>query len=151
MDNIDIYVERIGFAMEKTVRKMNKELMQNKELGLTGPQFRLLLLINQEKVTSVKHLAELIDVKSSAITVMVDRLVNNGLVNREQDASDRRSVVISLSDRGKKVLANGYKRAKEILKDYLSVLNQDELEILATIYDKFMNKLNSEECENKSM
>ena len=64
---------------------------------LTIVQVQILKSVMAHQPVSIKRLAELRDITSSAATQAVDSLANKGFVNREQDESDRRSTLISLT------------------------------------------------------
>jgi DNA-binding MarR family transcriptional regulator len=76
-------------------------------VGLTLQQHQALLFIigypGREQVT-IGELAERLQVRHHSAVGLVDRLVEQGLVERTQDAADRRQVFISLTDRGIRVL-----------------------------------------------
>ncbi|WP_235847672.1 MarR family winged helix-turn-helix transcriptional regulator [Paenibacillus tuaregi] len=111
--------------------------MVHRELGLTGPQFHMLGLISKEKSCNISYLAEKLEVKPSAITVMIDRLVQSGYVERRHDEHDRRAVLVSVTPEGGEVLKEAKKKSREIIKYYFSHLDAHELDTLAGIFEKF--------------
>ena len=52
----------------------------------------------------IKHLAHDLDVTPAAASQAVDRLVADGLLDRRPDPTDRRAVIVSISEKGRKVL-----------------------------------------------
>jgi len=70
------------------------------ELGLTYPQYLVMLALWQDGVTAVHDLAARLQLTSSAITPLVDRLEGAGFVTRAR-ASDRRVVLIALTEAGR--------------------------------------------------
>ena len=64
---------------------------------LTVVQIQLLKSVMAHQPISIKRLAELRHITSSAATQAVDILVNKGFVDRQQDENDRRSTLVSLS------------------------------------------------------
>ena len=52
----------------------------------------------------IKHLAHDLDVTPAAASQAVERLVAEGLLDRRPDPTDRRAVIVSISDKGRKVL-----------------------------------------------
>ncbi|AHV99455.1 MarR family transcriptional regulator [Paenibacillus sp. 7124] len=131
----DPLVERIGLSMWRVQRKIISGMSLQKELGLTFPQFALLNMISREGKARVVTLAERMEVKSSAVTVMLDRMDAIGLINREQDEKDRRAVVVSLTEKGRMTCAEGQRRSLVLLGEYLSILTPDELQRFADYYD----------------
>ena len=70
------------------------------ELGLTYPQYLVMLALWQDGVTAVHHLAARLQLTSSAITPLVDRLEAAGFVTRIR-AVDRRIVLVALTEAGR--------------------------------------------------
>ncbi|AWB47024.1 MarR family transcriptional regulator [Paenibacillus sp. CAA11] len=110
--------------------------MQHKELGLTGPQFHMLMLIHKEGTCNISYLADTLGVKPSAITVMIDRLVQSGYVSRRHDEEDRRTVLVSVTDEGNEILGKARIKSRSIMKWYLSQLDERDLEVMAGIFEK---------------
>ncbi|WP_379130128.1 MarR family winged helix-turn-helix transcriptional regulator [Paenibacillus sp. sgz500958] len=133
--HMDLLVDRIGLSMWRVQRKIISRMALNKELGLTFPQYSLLNIIASEEKSKVVRLAEKMEVKSSAITVMLDRMELLGLTIREMDENDRRAVMVSLTEKGYTVLQEGQKRSKQLLREHLSILTLEELESFAGYFD----------------
>ena len=70
------------------------------ELGLTYPQYLVMLALWQDGLTAVHDLAARLQLTSSAITPLVDRLEAAGFVTRAR-ASDRRVVLVALTEAGR--------------------------------------------------
>ncbi|MNO13861.1 putative HTH-type transcriptional regulator YusO [compost metagenome] len=132
--HIDPLVERLGLSMWKVQRKIASQMSLHQEIGLTVPQFGLLRMIGQERNARVIQLAEKMEVKSSAVTVMLDRLELLGLSAREQDEHDRRAVIVTLTAKGEQVLEEGKYRFLLLLSEYLAILQPDELQNFADYY-----------------
>ncbi len=131
---IDPLVERLGLSMWKVQRKIASQMSLHQEIGLTVPQFGLLRMIAQEQNARVIQLADKMEVKSSAVTVMLDRLELLGLSAREQDEHDRRAVIVTLTDKGEKLLEEGKYRFLLLLSEYLAILQPEELQNFADYY-----------------
>ena len=72
--------------------------------GLSLAQYHLLEPLAGGPRTN-RELAELAGISAPTATRMVDGLLQRGLVSRVEDPSDRRAVVISLTDTGRPALA----------------------------------------------
>ena len=70
------------------------------EVGLTYPQYLVMLALWQDGVTAVHDLAARLQLTSSAITPLVDRLEAAGFVIRTR-ATDRRIVLVALTEAGR--------------------------------------------------
>ncbi len=67
------------------------------EKGLSPQQLTALSVIKENEPLTIKTLAELLMVSPPSASVMVDRLVDMGLLTREQSRVDRREVQISVN------------------------------------------------------
>jgi DNA-binding MarR family transcriptional regulator len=131
---IDPLIEALGLSMWRVQRKITSQMSLHKEIGLTVPQFGLLRMIAQEKKARVIQLADKLEVKSSAVTVMLDRLEALGLIAREPDENDRRAVIVTLTGKGQELLEEAQYRSLLLLAEHLSILKPEELQNFADYY-----------------
>lgn len=76
-------------------------------LGLTSAQYQALLAIATQQndvPLTVKLLAQQLMIKHNSAVGLVDRIEHLGLAVRRQSESDRRSVVVELTPRGKRAV-----------------------------------------------
>ncbi|MCA1783956.1 MAG: MarR family transcriptional regulator [Intrasporangiaceae bacterium] len=103
-------------------------------LGVTGPQMEVLDVLADGPITS-GGLADSMHCDPSNVTRLLDRLdVTNGgdLVQRRRSDADRRVVEVSLTDRGRRAVAEHRRlRARDIpLFTGLSPVDRERLEVL---------------------
>jgi DNA-binding MarR family transcriptional regulator len=70
------------------------------EIGLTYPQYLVMLVLWEQGTQTVKGLADRLDLDSSTLTPLLKRLAAAGLVSRERDSADERVVRIGLTPGG---------------------------------------------------
>jgi DNA-binding MarR family transcriptional regulator len=89
-----------------TARRLRRgSIVQLAPLGLTYAQARVLRHVAIEgRPLRMADLAAQLDVVPRSVTTMVDALEAAGLVGRHADPGDRRSVLVSLSDDGRRLL-----------------------------------------------
>jgi DNA-binding MarR family transcriptional regulator len=78
-----------------------------RECGITPQQHQLMLGIAGFTGTSRANISEIADFlqeKHNSVVGLVDRAVQSGLVERAEDAEDRRVVMVSLTQRGEDIL-----------------------------------------------
>ncbi|MNJ55106.1 putative HTH-type transcriptional regulator YusO [compost metagenome] len=134
--NLDQYIDRLQAKYSTVVKRLRNEIMQHRELPLTGPQFHMLSLIAKERSCNVTYLAEALVVKPSAITVMLDRLVQSGYVERRHDDQDRRAVLLSITKHGREVHEEARRKTREVLAYYFTCLDEEEKEVLERVINK---------------
>ncbi|WP_244668265.1 MarR family winged helix-turn-helix transcriptional regulator [Bacillus sp. NTK074B] len=131
------YIDRLLTAFHVANRHIQQEMsLALKEMNLTGPQFFILYLLSTSEDMKSTELAEKLDVKPSAITVMIDRLLKNDFVSRHRDENDRRIVKLQLTTGGREVFEMAKKVRRGIFSQYLSYLEEEDVEQLVTIYEK---------------
>src|SRR5712671_6729231 len=70
--------------------------------GLTGAQFNILnLLGHREGKMDQAALVDLLLVGKSSISIVLNRMVRDGLIKREEHSKDRRQVVLVLTSKGR--------------------------------------------------
>ena len=93
------------------------------EVGLSSPKFGALTkLVEANEPLTLGELAACLTCVRSNITQLVDRLEADGLVRRENDAADRRSVRASVTPLGRDRQAQGAKKLGEVQKEFSSRL-----------------------------
>ena len=70
------------------------------DLGLTYPQYLVMLSLWQDGPRTVGQIARRLELDSHAVTPLVGRLERSGLVTRGR-GTDRRCVVVTMTDRGR--------------------------------------------------
>jgi len=76
------------------------------------------------------RLAELTYTKPHNITQVIDRMKKDGLVTRERNKKNRRSVNITLTDKGRDVLNQAIPTAREIINQIMSSISEKEFLVL---------------------
>jgi len=103
---------------------------------MTLPQLRALSLIaSSERGLSSRELATSLGVGASAITPLVDRLVERGFAQRNEDPHDRRIARLRATEDGYAMLERLRAGQIDILRSALSQLEPDELESISAALD----------------
>lgn len=91
--------DNFGFIVSDIARQLRKRFdAYARDLAITGPQWRVLLLIERNPGLKQAKVAELLDVEPITTCRMVDRLEQAGLVERRRDPDDRRAWRLFLTD-----------------------------------------------------
>lgn len=112
-------------------------------LDLKFSKFELfaLLFLDREKEATMSELVEYINCPMSTATGIVDRLVRKGFVERQRSDTDRRVVVVALTEEGARFAAG----IKDMVFGYLNMLmeelTEEEKQFLLGIAIKVMNSL----------
>ncbi len=96
-----------------------------KDLGLTYPQYLVMLVLWEQGDLPVKALGEQLRLDSGTLSPLVKRLEGAGLVRRERSAEDERSVRVHLTEEGSAMR----ERALEVPRRIMSATGFDLAEI----------------------
>lgn len=80
-------------------------------------------------------------ITSSGLTDRLHRLESLGLVRREQDVADRRSILVRLTSRGKTTIESAFRQDMQVENDIVNVLSARERTQLARLLAKLAKKL----------
>jgi len=108
--------------------------------GLTGAQFFVLKHIKLKKNLSIKELAALTYTHQSSVSEVVSKLESMDLVKRNRSANDARRVELSITDKGKAKLKSSLMTAQENLINVLQNFSLGEINKLAELLTKLINK-----------
>jgi DNA-binding MarR family transcriptional regulator len=110
---------------------------QVREIGVTGPQARLLLLLNRFPGENQGFYAEQIEVEPITLCRMVDRLEDAGLVERKPCTEDRRARRLHLTAKSRQTMEQLQAKVDALLDGMLAGLSETErgefMRMLATI------------------
>lgn len=120
----------ISFNMRAAMKKIEKSLSSRlEEYGVTIPQSFILFSLREENGITLKEIGNRTLIDSSSMTVLVDKLEKDQLVERRLDPQDRRAIRVFISAKGleiaEQVLEMEY-QFNSVLYDLLGEGNQKE-------------------------
>ncbi|WP_152600796.1 MarR family winged helix-turn-helix transcriptional regulator [Pontibacillus yanchengensis] len=87
------------YATAREITKLYKPLLE--KLNVTYPQYLVLLILWEEDSITVKEMGRRLYLDSGTLTPMLKRMETAGFITRERSKHDERSVIVSLTDKGK--------------------------------------------------
>jgi len=109
------------------------------EPGISPPQLEVLKTLQAEGRLNITGIAERLQIPAPQMTHLLDRLAEAGLVERQHDEHDRRTINIWLTARGRNALEKYEQAIRQAIRASLSDLTKEELERLSaslhTLYD----------------
>lgn len=95
-------VDEVGELVQKLVRVFQLfERDQIKVHGFTSSQCYSLIEILKAGSLTMNELSDKMNLDSSTMTRVIDKLVRDELIKRERDEADRRIMLVSLTDKGR--------------------------------------------------
>lgn len=105
-------------------------------LDLRPAEFSMLLIIAHNEGVTQKQLAQALALPAPKVTVLLDRLGEKGLLVRERNANDKRSILVRLTPEGQAMAANGHQISLRMENDLLRGLTQAERFMLLELLQK---------------
>jgi DNA-binding MarR family transcriptional regulator len=107
MDNPTQLVQIIRQWMDVFMhRSMSDWSHYVKSTGLSMPQFSIMMQLHYRGGCGLSDVSERMEISTAAASQLVERLVVSGLVERTEDAHDRRAKQIALSAKGQALIAS---------------------------------------------
>jgi DNA-binding MarR family transcriptional regulator len=113
-----------------------------RESGLSTAQLGALFQIHHRGRAGVTDLGDKLGVTSSAASQMLERLVQQGLILRSEDPSDRRVKQITLTGKGLEVLRQSARARESWLSDLAETLSDSEKETIIAALNVLIDKAN---------
>ena len=103
--------------------------------GIQAAQYRVLGVLMKAGTLPMSEIGRRLYISKPYMTVLIDTLIKDGLVERKPDLADRRVINISITEQGKKHLKQSITLYKNDLKDLLSTLDEHDLEELCSLLE----------------
>lgn len=142
---VDKYIT-LSFSVMK-----NGETLIRGEIGsdLTTDQHYVLRYIYGVQSCTATELAEVFDVKKSAITAIINRMWVKGLIKRTRDLKDRRVVYLTLTEQGLELFHKTEEKIQNLVKSLINKFDFDEIQQFIKTYEKLNSVL--EDYKNKRL
>ena len=86
------------YAASRMITRAYQPLLE--ELGLTYPQYLVLMVLWEKDGMTVNRIAEKLVLNTNTVTPLLKRMQENGLIDRKRSDSDERTVIVSLTEAG---------------------------------------------------
>lgn len=131
---VDRYIS-VSFSVTKKAEALIKEQIGN-DGDLTNDQHYTLRYMHRAGSCTSSELAEVFEVKKSAITAIINRMWEKGLIQRTRDENDRRVVYLTLTDKGKELYLKTEERITRLVESFITSFDQQEIEQFIKTYEK---------------
>jgi len=127
------------YAASTAMTRVYRPLLE--ELGLTYPQYLVLLVLWGKGSIRLGEIAEDLELATHAVSPIIDRLDQAGLVRRVKDPDDARAVLVELTKAGRNLESEGgairdHVRRKTALKTAEITRLRSELQNLVAVLNE---------------
>ena len=135
-----------GKEMLKIMPRLMREFMKRQEGiftkgNLTVPDIIVMDALKEKGQCTMGFLAGILNLTTSAATVIVDRMIRKGLAKRERSKEDRRVVRVALMKKGEETINNLNAERRHMANELFSVLNEKERREYLRLIEKVHNGL----------
>jgi MarR family transcriptional regulator for hemolysin len=148
------YKTNPGFIINRTSRSLSRSLdiRLRKEVGITFAQWRVLVLLTKtHDGLSQKEIAEGLGLEAPTLIPILDRLQNDGFIERRVDHTDRRNNRIYRSNKTFQIWETTLECATRVLTIATAGLPEEKVQIMKEVLEKmWVNLQTNMEIPNKS-
>lgn len=105
---------------------------------VTTNDMHVMEAIGMEGAKNMTSVARFLEITTGTLTISVNSLVKKGYVERERSEEDRRVVLVSLSEKGKRAYLHHQKFHEQMIGCVVEMLTEEEQRVL----EKALAKLN---------
>ncbi len=134
----DIVIYSIEKAI-KTYRKFAQNNIRKIESNITVDQALLLILLQNSPELTQVEMAEVLFKDYASITRMIELMVKNDYLSREESQEDRRRKELTISEKGEEIIKKLFPVIDANRNTALKGLNQLEIEQLDSLLNKIIN------------
>jgi DNA-binding MarR family transcriptional regulator len=134
--------ENPAFLMADAARLFRKAFnARARELGLTGQQWRVLVVIRRNPGIRQSVAAEMLEVEPITLSRMVDRLTDAGMVERRADPNDRRAWALFLTAAAEPLMDQMRAMAEALTQDAMEGCTVAERQQLTRLVERYRANL----------
>jgi DNA-binding MarR family transcriptional regulator len=113
-------------------RKLVMTTLDDIDVDIKLLHLEIMKVLKEEGTLHPAKIGERLVVAKAQMTHLIDKLVELGFVKREMDATDRRTINITLTDKGSRVLEEQDNLVINAVRDNMAALTEAELEALSS-------------------
>lgn len=133
----------VGLRRITRAADIHSHLLQ-RDFGITGPQLSTLRVVKRMQPVSTGALAREACIGYATLTGILDRLEERGMVTRNRDPADRRTVILNMTAEGEKLLTTAPSLLQSRLRDELLRMPQKEQSALLNTLLRVASLMESE-------
>ncbi|NCC61669.1 MAG: MarR family transcriptional regulator [Verrucomicrobiae bacterium] len=128
---------KMVIALGRTYREAHCKSMELfRENGLTMPQFTVLEVLYNKGDLTIQQIINKVLSSSGNMTVVIRNLEQLGLVGRYKNPDDSRSFIISITDKGRRLMDKVFPKHMENLANAFRKITDEEKETVVNILKK---------------
>jgi DNA-binding MarR family transcriptional regulator len=127
---LDTCARELMDTAPQILQAIRMEMRRGRGSDISIPQFRTLAFIQRNPDSSLSNLAEHLGLTLPSVSKLVDGLVKQRLITRQESTTDRRCLTLLLTDAGASIVNSARTGAQANLAKKLGNLTKDEQETI---------------------
>lgn len=144
------HIQQFIQVMHKVHKIVGPKSIFDLESAVTPLQADALLYLRRHPKSTVGAVGKYLQLSSSAITQLTDRLEKSGFIKRENSPRDRRITILSLTREGKQVFTRLHNARMKKMKALIGAMPEKDAKELIRIYSNFLEKIEGRNKELKT-
>lgn len=129
--DINSTLNEVLVKLFRSINTIEERAIRTEEyLDVTTNDMHVIEAIGPDTAKNMTSVAKALEVTTGTLTIAVNSLVKKGYVDRVRSEEDRRVVLISLSDRGKKAYLHHRKFHEDMIEAVVDELTEEEQRVL---------------------
>ena len=130
MSNYEVLHDILVKLFQEILDIESKALITSEFKDISVNDMHIIEAIGEREPKNMSSVAKIMSVTVGTLTIAINSLVKKGYVHRERSEEDRRVVLISLPEKGKKANAHHMKIHDGMIQAVLKDLNEEQQEVL---------------------
>jgi DNA-binding MarR family transcriptional regulator len=137
MDNEKEYLlQELSTHMFVVFRTLRNEIAKVFEGFIPMNEFVVLRVLYWRNEEMVSRVASELHVSNSHITAVSEKLIQKGLLIRSRSETDRRVVMLKITEQGKKLVEEMEMKKRDYIKEKFSFLTEEEIKAMIDAYKR---------------
>src|SRR5262245_16011961 len=125
----DVLSEWVGVFMRRSMRDFMQSM---KDSGLSMPQLSTMMRLYYHQTCGVSEVGSHLGVTNAAASQMIERLVQQGLLERAEHPDDRRAKQLKLTPKGRTLISKAIEARRRWMEELTTELTRDQQSAIIT-------------------
>ncbi|QGS67938.1 MarR family transcriptional regulator [Oceanobacillus sp. 143] len=123
-DNLSLKTFVVLMKAAKSIEELIKKDISSH--GMKSSDFAVIEAVYSKGRQTIRQISEAVLINTGSITYVIDKLENNGLVERVDCKEDRRVVYIQITDKGKKLMDEIFPKHQQVIEALFEGVTSEE-------------------------
>lgn len=132
MDYLDLARQFLNIMFQLKKHNHRKKITEN----MRGEALAILYILDQKNIVLPSEMSSEMNISSARVAAMLNSLEDKGFVTREIDKTDRRKILVNLTEKGRQVAEKHSQQLESHTAKMLELLGENDAKELVRIVEK---------------